>query len=324
MSASKNVNGAWGALLTRRQGLRHVAVGLVMGATAPFALAQAQVPGRAPQGRPEQSASLGKPSVRLISLSGGMTEVVYRLGLQRLLVGTDTTSIFPAEAMNTPKVGYMRTLSAEGVLSLKPSAVLGTHEVGPPQVLAQLRDAGVAIRLVRSDHSFEEVLAKVTAVAEVTGHEQAGMALIQELALQWQQTSRRLAAAQAARPGRKPRAMFVMGNGGKLMAAGQGTAAHAMLAYAGADNALAQMQGYKSLSSEAMVAAQPDIIVSTSETLQAQGGAEHFWQQGGLSLTPAGRRQQLVSMDTLYLLGFGTRLPQAVESLARALGTLPA
>ncbi len=68
---------------------------------------------------------------RIVSVSGATTEIVYALGAEKQLVGTDTTSLFPAAALQTPKVGYMRQLSAEGLLSLKPDAVIGTTEAGP-------------------------------------------------------------------------------------------------------------------------------------------------------------------------------------------------
>ena len=74
-----------------------------------------------------------------MTISGAITEVVYALGAEGQLVGTDTTSLFPAAAQKTPKVGYLRQLSAEGILSLKPDAVIATSEAGPPVVLDQLR-----------------------------------------------------------------------------------------------------------------------------------------------------------------------------------------
>ena len=76
---------------------------------------------------------------RIVSLGGALTEVVYLLGAQGQLVGTDTTSLFPEAALRTAKVGYMRQLSAEGLLSLQPDAVVGTTEAGPPVVLDQVR-----------------------------------------------------------------------------------------------------------------------------------------------------------------------------------------
>eukprot|EP01136_Pigoraptor_vietnamica_P034580 Opistho-1_new@98715 len=71
---------------------------------------------------------------RLVTVSGAITEVVFALGAESMLVGSDTTSVWPEAALRTPKVGYMRQLSAEGLLSLRPSAVIATHEAGPPLV----------------------------------------------------------------------------------------------------------------------------------------------------------------------------------------------
>ena len=58
------------------------------------------------------------PPARVVSVGGAITELVYALGAEASLVGVDTTSIYPAAAKALPSVGYQRTLSAEGVLSL--------------------------------------------------------------------------------------------------------------------------------------------------------------------------------------------------------------
>lgn len=263
----------------------------------------------------------GKPAnpPRLISLTGGMTEVIYRLKAERWLVATDTTSVFPEAALHTPKIGYMRALSAEGVLSLKPTAVLGTHEVGPPAVLDQLRDAGVALQLVRADHTFDELVAKVNAAALASQQLAQGQALIAELTQQWRAVQQRVQRIPQA-----PRVLFVMAHGGKAQVAGQATAAHAMLGFAGARNPLFESTGYKSLTPEAAATAAPDVVLTTAESIQASGGIDRFWDQPGLAFTPAGRAKRLVVMDAQFLLGFGTRLPNAVEALARQLGTIRA
>ena len=87
-------------------------------------------------GLPVASAQAPAKMPRIVSVSGATTEIVYALGAEKQLVGSDTTSLFPAAALQTPKVGYMRQLSAEGLLSLKPDAVITTHEAGPAAVLA--------------------------------------------------------------------------------------------------------------------------------------------------------------------------------------------
>lgn len=259
---------------------------------------------------------------RLISLSGGMTEVVWRLGAERLVVATDTTSTYPAAAQATPKVGYMRQLSAEGVLALQPTAVLGTHEVGPPAVLAQLRQAGVPLMLVQADHSFNELVAKVRLAAQASAMVEAGRALETELGTQWQQALKRVELARQQRQQRQassPRVLFVMNHGGRAQSAGRGTAAQAMLDLAGATNALDVDAGYKALSAEAVAQARPDVIVTTTESVQASGGVKGFWQHPGLAYTPAARQQRLLVMDAMALLGFGPRLPQALLELHQGL-----
>jgi iron complex transport system substrate-binding protein len=292
----------------RREHLRWMATAVCSAAVTPMGWARSRTPG----------------TPRLISLTGGMTEVIYRLKAERWLVATDTTSVFPQAALYTPKVGYMRALSAEGVLSLKPTAVLGTHEVGPPAVLDQLRDAGVALQLVRADHSFEELLAKVRAAARASRLLADGDVLIGDLGQQWRAVQQRVQRASTGRQAKPPKVLFVMAHGGKAQMAGQATAAHAMLGFAGARNPMADTQGYKSLTPEAAVTAQPDVILTTAESIQASGGADRFWEHPGLAFTPASRQQRLVVMDTQFLLGFGPRLPDAVLALARQLGTVPA
>jgi iron complex transport system substrate-binding protein len=118
--------------------------------------------------------------------------------------------------------------------------------------------------------------------------------------------------------------LFVMAHSGKAQVAGQATAAHAMLGFAGARNPLANSSGYKSLTPEAAATAQPDVVLTTTDSIQASGGTDRFWEHPGLAFTPAGRSKRLVMMDTQFLLGFGPRLPEAVDALARQLGTVTA
>ncbi|HET6788270.1 MAG TPA: helical backbone metal receptor [Aquabacterium sp.] len=256
---------------------------------------------------------------RLISLSGGMTETVWALNAGHLVVATDTTSTYPTAALRTPKVGYMRQLSAEGVLALRPSAVLGPHEIGPPAVLAQLRAAGIPLALVQATHGFDEVLAKVRAVAAHTGQIEAAQALSNALDRQWRHALKAIERTRPSRRATAPRVLFVMVHGGHPMSAGAGTAAHAMLSHAGAHNALATDAGYKALSAEAVALARPDIIVTTEEAIAASGGTNRFWQHPGLAYTPAARQGRLRVFDAMALLGFGPRTPQALQDLHRSL-----
>lgn len=257
---------------------------------------------------------------RIVSVSGSTTEIVYALGAEKQLVGTDTTSLFPAAALQTAKVGYQRQLSAEGLLSLKPDAVIGTTEAGPPVVMDLIRSAGVAVDLVEADHSWAEVKRKITAVGKATNRAQEAALLQAKLDAQWQDALTQVAKASGG-GAKKPRVIFILSHTTNAQVSGEKTAAHAMMTFAGLDNALAgpgnaaSFSGYRAMTAEAMVVAAPDVVITTTQGLAASGGVDKFWAKAGLELTPACKKRALVALDALYLIGFGPRLPQAVIEL---------
>ena len=255
-------------------------------------------------------AQTAAPARRLVSLSGALTEIVYLLNAQNLLVGTDTTSLYPEAAQKTAKVGYVRQLSAEGLLSLRPDAVIGTSDAGPPVVLDQIRQAGVRVALVKAQHNWAEVQEKIKVVGRETGRSADADKLLAQLDGQWNSIQ-----AQVAKAQRKPRVLFVMSHSGSPQVAGKGTAANALMQYAGCVNAIDQFDGYKPLTAEAMASAAPEVIINTTQGIEALGGEAAFWKRPELALTPAFAKKALVTLEASHLLGFGPRLPTAVQAL---------
>lgn len=81
---------------------------------------------------------------RIVSIGGAVTEILYALGLDKRVIAVDTTSLYPPRALaEKPNVGYMRQLSAEGVLGLGPSLVLASEGSGPKETIAVLEAARV-------------------------------------------------------------------------------------------------------------------------------------------------------------------------------------
>lgn len=302
---------------------------LLLPAAGSLALVAASPPVQASPGTPPDKANA---NARIVSINGAMTEIAYLLGAGPLLVGTDTTSAYPVAAQKTAKVGYMRQLSAEGVLSLRPSRLMGSTEAGPAVVLEQIRRAGVLVELVQADHTWAEVARKVAAVGRATGLVVQASQLQAQLEKQWQSTLAQVS-APALQPSMQPtgsrrppaKALFVLAHSGSPQVSGDKTAAHAMLQFAGLRNVFgsagsgsALFSGYRPMTPEALAAAAPELIITTQQGLDASGGADAFWSRPGLSLTPAYQKRALVAMDALELLGFGPRLPQSVLALHRA------
>lgn len=263
-------------------------------------------------------ADAGKPRTaarRIVSVGGALTEIVYALDAQAELVGVDTTSLYPTTAQQLPQVGYARTLSAEGVLSLAPTQLIATEEAGPATVLRQVRDAGVPVAVLNANNKFEGLLERVKQVGRITGRNEPAARLAQSLQQQW---TAAVAGVQQRRH-TPPRALFILAHApNQVMVGGRDTGADAMLAYAGAVNVMGGQggfAGYKPLTPEAVIAARPDIVLVTDQGLKASGGVDGILKLPGLAQTPAGRQHRIVSLEAMLLLGFGPRMPQALSEL---------
>jgi iron complex transport system substrate-binding protein len=263
------------------------------------------------------------PGKRVVSVGGALTEIVFMLEAGNNLVGVDSTSIYPSSATTLPNVGYARQLSAEGVLSLRPSHVLATEEAGPPAVLRQIAAAGPRMTTLPANHRYVGLRQRVLGVGRVLERNETAQLVLEQLDSTWETVRRQVTAQTAHSLARPVRVMFVLAHSpAQVLVAGAFTAAQAMLSYAGATNAVQGFKGYKPLTPEGLIAAQPDCLLVTEQGLQAAGGFEALLKLPGLEHTPAGRSQAVITMDALRLLGFGPRMPEAVLALHQALQAL--
>jgi iron complex transport system substrate-binding protein len=254
---------------------------------------------------------IGHPG-RIVSIGGAITEILYALGAEDRIIAVDTTSLYPPRAMvDKPNVGYMRQLSAEGVLGLDPQLVLAIAGSGPRETIDVIDAAKVPLIVVPESYSEAGMLDKIRLVAKVAGLEARGACLVQGV-------SADLAALRGlrAKVTTAPRVMFLMSFlDGRAMVAGRHTAADEIIKLAGGVNAAEGFDGYKIMSDEAVVAARPEHVLSMErgkETVQADA----IFASPAFALTPAARTKSFVTMDGLYLLGFGPRTAAAARDLA--------
>jgi len=257
------------------------------------------------------TAALADVPGRIVSVGGAATETVFALGVGGAVVGVDTSSVFPKMAQTLPQVGYQRTLSAEGILSLKPDLVILAATAGPTAAIEQLEKMGVPLLRLQEGYSIGATTARIRQIGEALGRGTEAEELCKEV--------EREAAAVLPPQNPPPRVLFVMSAGsGAPMVAGSGTAADAVIELSGGKNVGSSFGGYKQLSPEALVTLDPEIIVTTSRTMQGHAPGELLQ---GLSLTTAGKTNRLVVMDDLYLLGFGPRTGAALAEFSRKLAS---
>ena len=261
---------------------------------------------------------MAKDARRIVTIGGAVTEIVYALGAQARIVAVDTTSVYPPAAMGEhPNVGYLRMLSAEGVLSTRPDLILADADAGPPTAISQMRAAGANIVILRTSHDAAGVAYKIRAVAHALGLAEKGEALARRYTADMAKLQAAIARVAVKD---KPKVLFVLNIGrGSPLAAGRDTSAASIIALAGGVNAITGYKGYKPLSPEAGLAAAPDVVLVTDRTFTSMGGVDGLLDRPELKLTPAGAKRRVISMNGLYLLGFGPRTARAVRTLAHRL-----
>ncbi len=252
---------------------------------------------------------------RLVTLSGPVTETVFALGAGGSVVGVDLSSTWPEATRALPQVGYHRQISAEGVLSLLPSAVLALGDSGPPVALTQISGAGVTVHRFEVAQDAVAAERRIVEIGAVLGREAEAGRLAGALRADVAET-----AAWVAGRTERPRALFLYARGaGSASVAGRETAADAMITLAGGANVAQEFVGYKPLTPEAVVGGAPEVLLATEGGMASLGGEAGVWRLPGITLTPAGRARRLVIMEDLALLGFGPRAGQAARRLAGAL-----
>lgn len=88
--------------------------------------------------------------------------------------------------MELPKVGYHRRLSAEGLLALRPTKVIGSDEMGPKTTLSQLKSAGVDVEIVNTDANVEGLYQRIDQIANLMDRKAQAESLKQDVQAQVQ------------------------------------------------------------------------------------------------------------------------------------------
>lgn len=255
---------------------------------------------------------------RWVSAGGALSEWISALGGEPRLVGVDTTSQHPESLKALPSIGYQRQLSAEGILSLRPDVLVGTEEMGPPPVLAQVRKAGVRVELLSSQAELAAVDQNLKQLGALLGAEEKAAQL--SASYHQQLEALQLQVKQAQQNHKAPGVLLLVGHAGaKPLIAGQGTAGDWVLRQAGARN-LSEHQGYKNFSNEALAALDPDVVVFSDRALSGEQALQALLKENpALAVSRAVRDKRLVSLDpTLLVGGLGPRLPAALQELATA------
>lgn len=270
---------------------------------------------------PGPTGEAGARSIeRIVPVDGDLTEIVFALGLGGRVIATDLSATYPPEAAALPDIGYQRALNPEPIVAVDPSIVLATDLAGPPETLDALSDLGIPVVVIERDPTLAGPAVKIRAVADALGVPAAGKELAAEV------DADIAAATSDVTPGSGPRVAVLYLRGDTVQHLfGAETTIGAVVEGIGAINVGAEIgiSDTRQITTEALLAAAPDVLVVTTTGLESVGGIDGLLAIPGIAQTPAGAEQRVLAYEDQYLLGGGPRTGRLAAELATDLDLLP-
>jgi iron complex transport system substrate-binding protein len=251
---------------------------------------------------------------RIITIGGSITETVYALGFGDHVVATDQSSTYPADVFKLPRVPYVRNLTSEGILSVGASLIIASDDASPRSAIDQLREAGTPVLLVKEEENIQGVSNKINLIGGALSAEDAAQKIVQTNNNEFEKAAKLRDDLKS-----NPSVLFILAvrNESSFMVAGAETGASTMIELAGATNAFSSFTGYKPISNEAILQANPDyVLVMGSRRDEIEQGLR---STPGVNLISAVQNNAIIAIDGNFLLGFGPRFGQAILALMQEL-----
>ncbi|HWA88451.1 MAG TPA: ABC transporter substrate-binding protein [Rhizomicrobium sp.] len=255
------------------------------------------------------------PGDRVVCVSKQINEFVYDIGAESHLIARDLTSIYPPQIKKLPDVGYHRALSAEGIVSLRPSVLLTDGNVGPNEVLDRVRAVGIPVVTMEPGDTPDAAQALMLRLGDYFGRAAAATKLVAS----WKKSMAELARTAKSWPADKQPKVLIVHFGqiaNDYLGVAPKGAAGQILEWAGGRNALQATGRMTRLTPEIIAGAAPDIIIATDIGFDRYGSAEKFAAMPGVNLTPAGKNLRIYRIDETEIMYFGPRTPAAVTKIA--------
>lgn len=260
-----------------------------------------------------------------IDMYGTLAHTVFELGLGDQVVGRDLSTQFE-EAKDLPLVTAERShdLIAERILELNPTVILTDTSLGPWDVILQMRDSGIPVVVVDNRRALDNLSSLTMEVAEALGVPEEGKQLAQRIEAEAEATTAAIAKVAPAALEDKLRMMFlyVRGQANVYYMFGSGSGADGLIEVLGGYDVAKEInwQGMKPMTAEAIVAAQPDLVLMMTKGLESVGDIDGLLERvPALANTPAGQNRRIVDMPDTGLLSYGPRTADVLNSLAVAI-----
>jgi iron complex transport system substrate-binding protein len=273
-------------------------------------------------GRFAKRATDQNPPQRIVCIGQAYNEMIYALGAQTNLVAVDYSSTYPPEIKNLPTVGYHRALSAEGILSLKPTLIINDDNIGPDNVVRQLQALKIPMKSFQAkDDSIQGTKALLREMGAFFHKEQRAEELCARIDSQMAAAALEIKKYKNAPHvaiihfGRASNVYLLVGNGG----GGDAGTAGKMVELAGGQLAINTPGMQRMVSPEIIAKSNPQVILMTEYGFDRLGSAERAKTLPGVAETDAARHNRLYRVPEHELMYFGPDAGENIIQLAKTI-----
>ena len=248
-------------------------------------------------------------------------EIIWALGAEDKVVGVDLSTTYPPDVKKVQTVGYHRALSAEGILSLHPTAIINDNNIGPPQVVEQLKQLNIPMKTFSAKNdSFDGTKALIREMGAYFHKEARAEELCNTMDTQ-KAASLEKVKQYTDHPrvavihfGRASNVYMVVGKGG----GGDGGGVSQMIELAGGQMAVENAgRGMQRMESpEILAQANPDVILLTDFGYDRLGSMDQIKALPGVATSNAAKTGRIYRIEENVLNYFGPRSGENIEKVA--------
>ena len=259
-----------------------------------------------------------------LDIYGSTSRIVFELGLGDQLVGRDISTAFPEAAVLPLVTQNGHDLNAEAILDLAPTVIITDTSLGPWDTILQMRDVGIPVVVVDSHRRIESVDTLITQVGTALGVPERAAELAARTGVEIDEKLAEIAAVAPVEPADRLRMIFlyVRGQSGVYYLFGDESGADSLIESLGGIDIAGEIgwQGMRPITDEALVAADPDLILMMTKGLESVDGVEGLMEHiPAIAQTAAGQNRRIVDMSDTQILSFGPATAAVLDALAVAI-----
>lgn len=254
------------------------------------------------------------PVKSIISLAPSITEIVFAVEAQDILIGRTDFCNFPPEASSIESVGGFSTVDKERIVILSPQVVLATSLHSASGDTAWLKEKGIQVITI-DPKTLDDVLDAIILVGKLTGHD----AQASEVTTSMQRSIDYIHDRTVSLPAtQKPRVLHVTWHD-PLWVAGAHTFTDALIEIAGGVNIFGDVSDYTQVDMETAVTRNPEIIIIDYGHGSAMGAsyAAISGKDSPFTHTDAYKNDRIYRIDADLVSRSGPRIVEALDLYAK-------